>query len=88
MHHAKSAGIAAAFATAAAITAVAAAPASAAQPAKALPHHHYATGLNTAKARAAERAGLAAQAHNHHLAAALSADAPSSASLAQYAPRF
>jgi C1A family cysteine protease len=85
MHHAKSAGIAAAFATAAAITAVAAAPASAAQPGKATPHHHYATGLNITRARAAERAGLAAQAHNHHLAAALSADAPSSASLAQYA---
>ncbi|MEY9931731.1 C1A family cysteine protease [Catenulispora sp. GP43] len=85
MHHAKTVGIAAAFATAAAITAVAASPASAAQPAKAVRHHHYATGLNIARARAAERAGLAAQLHSHHLLAAASADAPGSASLAQYA---
>ena len=85
MHHAKSAGIAAAFATAAAITAVAATPASAAQSARTTPHHHYATGLNIARARAAERAGLAAQLHNRHLAAASPADAPAGASLAQYA---
>jgi len=87
MHASKTAGIAAAFATAAAITAVAAAPASAAQP-NTHRHHHYATGLNIARARAAEHAGLVANAtHVRGLRAAdaTSADAPASASLQQYA---
>ncbi|MEY9856172.1 C1A family cysteine protease [Catenulispora sp. GAS73] len=87
MHTSKTVGIAAAFATAAAITAVAASPASAAQP-NAHRHHHYATGLNIARARAAERAGLAANAiHARGLRAAdaVPADAPASASLQQYA---
>ena len=87
MHSSKTVGIAAAFATAAAITAVAASPASAAQPA-AHRHHHYATGLNIARARAAEHAGLAANAtHARGLRAAdaVPADAPASGSLQQYA---
>ncbi|MBS2533906.1 C1 family peptidase [Catenulispora sp. NF23] len=93
MNHAKTAGIAAAFVAAAALTAVAAAPASAAQAAQAAGqrHHHYATGLNIAQARAAERAGLATRAtystslRGLRAAAGLSADAPDSASLQQYA---
>ncbi|MEZ0111156.1 C1A family cysteine protease [Catenulispora sp. EB89] len=87
MHSSKTVGIAAAFATAAAITAVAASPASAAQP-NAHRHHHYATGLNIARARAAEHAGLAAnatRAHGLRAADAVPADAPASASLQQYA---
>jgi C1A family cysteine protease len=92
MHHSKTAGIAAAFATAAAITGVAASPASASPASASQPnahgHHHYATGLDITRARAAEHAGLVANAtHPRGLRAAdaVPADAPASASLQQYA---
>ena len=94
MHNSKTAGIAAAFVAAAALTAVAAAPASASAASAAQPsahrHHHYATGLNIARARAAERAGLAANAVRAHGLRAAGPDArtaaaPASASLQQYA---
>ncbi|ACU72421.1 peptidase C1A papain [Catenulispora acidiphila DSM 44928] len=95
MHHGKTVGIAAAFATAAALTGVAAAPASAsAEQSGATHHRHFATGLNIAQARAAERAGMAAQSgHSAQLvqlrglrtADGLRADVPDSASLQQYA---
>jgi C1A family cysteine protease len=87
MPHGKTLGIAAWFATAVTATALAAGPASAATP-NAHRHHHYATGLDIARARAAEHAGLVAQSSHlrgHHLTLDAPSAAPGSASLRQYA---